>query len=225
MQPLCIVVVPHSDGARALNLNVCLFKSLLVLQVECPCGEINSRSFLSKKERQKFDCESLRVKTEAAKSRLKDSSGRSTNADTGVKPSAFAKVLRQFDPKIADEYEKIQETDRQTHAPPRVPHAALPDGTRVALDYAEPPKMQPNMKLDGEAFELLDSGRAGHGYGTKCLISKEMRDELLKRNLANIDPPGMQHSYRFIAARMCPRCFKGPLIEDEVNYACRFICS
>jgi hypothetical protein len=159
-------------------------------------------------------------------------------SDTDVKPSAFAQVLREVDKEVAAEYEKVQEIDRQRR-PKR--HAVLPDGTRVALDYAQPPPMQRvagrslgqpiDYKMnprDAAPTSLYDSNQVSQGgggaYAAICRISEQMRDELLNRCLAQIDPPGDRHSrFRFVAARMCPQCFKGPLIEDEVT-TCRLIC-
>jgi hypothetical protein len=208
----------------------------MFLQVECPCGEINSLSFLSKKERRQFEQEKDRVKEylhkyghfeEHPSSAMRD--GRNAlHSDHGIAvpviPSAYAQVLRQFSPEVAEEYEKVQERHRNTQ---NLRHYANHprDGSRVTLDYALPPWMEgfsrnhPVGYVIREGFEiqLHESSRSLENQYTVCLTAA-MRDELLKRNLAQIDEPGERHSiYRFLACRMCPRCFKGPVSEDEVS--------
>jgi hypothetical protein len=154
-------------------------------------------------------------------------------ADTHVGPSAFAEVLREFDPKVADEYEKVQEQDRVSKSRKRF--GVLPDNSRVALDYAQPPPLQRvgglshvvyDMGLKSGTVALHDSARiATAGYAASCCITAPMREELLKRDIAHVDVPNWRHqTYRFIAARMCPQCFVGPLVEDEVNNTHHFMC-
>jgi hypothetical protein len=137
--------------------------------------------------------------------------------------------LRQFSPEVADEYERVQER----HRAGRVPFAIHPrDGTRITLDYGQPPELEGQSgegieyDLDGRRrIRLHESIRAGDlHYAVR--LTAPMREELLVRSLAFIDPPGPEpesprrhDTYRFIACRMCPRCFKGPLLEDEVSVA------
>ncbi len=219
----------------ALNSNVVLFlNGLLNLQVECACGEINSRSFLSKKEREKFTCERSRVeKLIGCQDEQHSKLHASMTAGTHVGPSAFAEVLRQFDANVADEYEKVQEQDRVSSRRKRF--GILPDGSRVALDYAQPPPLQ---RIRGLSHVDYDMGRksgtvalhdsaniTASRYAASCCITEPMREELLKRCIAHVDVPNQRKStYRFIAARMCPQCFLGPLVEDEVNTTHHFIC-
>ncbi len=65
--------------------------------------------------------------------------------------------------------------------------------------------------------QLHDSRRSGEGaYSVR--LTAAMRDELMSRDLAHIDRPSEVHqTYRLLACRMCPRCFMGPLSEDEVS--------
>jgi len=125
---------------------------------------------------------------------------------------------------VADEYERVQEQ----HRAGRVPFAIHPrDGTRITLDYGQPPQLEGQLE-NGEGIEydldgigrirLHESDRARElRYASR--LTAPMREELMRRSLAHIDPPdGHIHvTYRFIACRMCPQCFKGPLLEDEVS--------
>jgi hypothetical protein len=229
------VVISRSNGVCILNLNVgLLLNGLWNLQVECACGEINSRSFLSKKEREKFKCERSRVeKLIGCQDEQHSKPLASMTADTHVGPSAFAEVLREIDPSVANEYEKVQEQDRVSNSRKRF--GVLPDGSRVALDYAQPPPLQRigglshvvyDMGLKSGTVALHDSAQiATARYAASCCITAQMREELLKRDIAHVDVPNQRQStHRFIAARMCPQCFLGPLVEDEVNITRHFMC-
>ena len=134
-------------------------------------------------------------------------------------PSAYAQVLRQFSPQVADEYERVQELGRNRSR--RTAFAIHPkNGSRIALDYEQPPPMEESpveYDMDGVTIQLHDSRRSREGaYSVR--LTAAMRDELMSRDLAQIDRPSEMHqTYRLLACRMCPRCFKGPLSEDEVS--------
>jgi hypothetical protein len=203
----------------------------MFLQVECRCCEINSLSFLSKKERRQFEHEKRRVEEHLERRHLEQhSSSTGQHSDPEIdlprNPSAYAQVLRQFSPEVADEYERVQELHRNRSN--LSPYAIHPrDGSRVTLDYHYPPFMEgcsPNEPVEyvvseGRTVQLFESQQSNGGiYHVR--LTAAMRDELLRRELAWIDEPNeeMYHdNYRFIACRMCPRCFKGPLNEDEVR--------
>jgi hypothetical protein len=136
-------------------------------------------------------------------------------------PSPYAQVLRQFSPEVADEYERVQLLGR--NRPGRTAFAIHPkSGCRVALDYEQPPQMEVSpveYDLDGVTIQLHNSHQSHMNLGAyNVRLTAAMRDELMLRDLAHIDSPmPWQTTYRFLACRMCPHCFKGPLSEDEVN--------
>jgi hypothetical protein len=140
-----------------------------------------------------------------------------------IRPSAYSQVLRQFSPEVADEYERVQNQRRAAG----VPFAIHPrDGFRVTLDYALPPWMEGSLEgqpveyeiREGLRIQLYESDQSRHNCPYNTRLRAAMRDELLRRNLAQIDVPDGRHpNHRFLACRMCPRCFKGPLSEDEVG--------
>ena len=140
-----------------------------------------------------------------------------------IRPSAYSQVLRQFSPEVADEYERVQNQRRAAG----VPFAIHPrDGSRVTLDYALPPWMEGSLEgrpveyeiREGLRIQLYESDQSRHNCPYNARLTAAMRDELLRRDLAQIDLPDGRHpNHRFLACRMCPRCFKGPLSEDEVG--------
>ena len=152
-----------------------------------------------------------------------------------IRPSAYSQVLRQFSPEVADEYERVQNRRRAAgvdhafgaHAVALVPFAIHPrDGSRVTLDYALPPWMEGSLEgqpveyeiREGLRIQLYESDQSRHNCPYDARLTAAMRDELLRRDLAQIDLPDGRHpNHRFLACRMCPRCFKGPLSEDEVG--------
>jgi hypothetical protein len=191
--------------------------------VACPCGEINCRSFLSKKERVQFEREQNRVDVllnrqssvnrgaAAPPPRTVDS----TTAGTETS-SAYAQVLRQFSPEVADEYERVQQLGRNRFG--RAAFAIHPrNGCRVALDYEQPPQLEESpveYDLDGVTIKLHNS-RQSRADDYSVRLTAAMCDELIVRQLAHTD---LNHgTYRFLTCRMCPRCFAGPLSEDEVK--------
>jgi hypothetical protein len=120
---------------------------------------------------------------------------------------------------VADEYERVQELGRNRSR--RTAFAIHPkNGSRIALDYEQPPPMEESpveYDMDGVTIQLHDSRRSREGaYSVR--LTAAMRDELMSRDLAQIDRPSEMHqTYRLLACRMCPQCFKGPLSEDEVS--------
>ena len=209
----------------------------MIPQVECSCGEINSLSFLTKKERRQFEQEEHRVEECLKKqpSSTRPNGGLALHSDPGTAlqshPSAYAQVLRQFSSEVADEYEKVQEQHRNIH---KLRHYANHprDGSRVTLDYALPPWMEgssPDQPVehviteDGSVIQLYEARQSSRYSQYNARRTSAMRNELLRCDLAHIDQPDGGH-YRFLACRMCPVCFKGPVSEDEVSiliiYAC-----
>jgi hypothetical protein len=191
-----------------------------LLQVECPCGEINSLSFLSKKERRQFEQENNRV-NEYLESQSRDAPHLDPEIARAIRPSAYSQVLRQFSPEVADEYDRVQNRLRRGESFAIHPR----DGSRVTLDYALPPWMEGSPQpveyeiRNGLRILLYESHQSRHHCPYNARLTSAMRDELLRRDLAQIDSPDeyRHDNYRFLASRMCPHCFKGPLSEDEVG--------
>ncbi len=191
----------------------------------CPCGEINSRSFLSKKERVQFEREQNRVDVLLNRQS-------SVNRGAAVPPprtvdpttagtetsSAYAQVLRQFSPEVADEYERVQQPGRNRSS--RAAFAIHPrNGCRVALDYEQPPQLEESplqYDLDGVTIELHNSHQS-RADAYRVRLTAAMCDALIVRQLAHTDKDLYDGTYRFLNCRMCPRCFAGPLSEDEVK--------
>lgn len=211
----------------------------MFLQVECLCGQINCLSFLTKKERRQFEQEEHRVEEHLKEhpSSTRPNGSHLLHSDPGIAlqrhPSAYAQVLRQFSSEVADEYERVQEQHRNIH---NLSHYAKHpiDGSRVTLDYALPPWME-GSSLDQPVEHVIREGirirlyEAGQSRESKynVRLTSAMRDELLRCDLAHIDgPDGRRHTnYRFLACRMCPVCFKGPVSEDEVSVLIICMCS